>query len=251
MPTMGALHEGHLSLVRAARQEKKSVIVSIFVNPTQFGPTEDYSRYPRQLDQDLSLCLAEGVDAVFCPNPEEMYPLGTVSVNVRGVSERWEGQFRPGHFSGVATVVAKLFIMVSPSAAYFGLKDFQQCAVVQALVRDMGFPIELRLLETVRESDGLALSSRNTYLSPKAREAAPQIYREISCLAQQLRCYSGRQSDLVNEAKLQLERSGFEVDYLVVVDGETLEPTESFVPGSRILVCARLDGVRLLDNVGF
>ena len=183
VPTMGYLHAGHISLVEMARKENDITVVSIFVNPTQFGPNEDLSRYPRDLDRDLGMLQAAGVDWVFTPAGEEIYPSGySTYVDVRGVTEPLEGAARPGHFQGVATVVAKLFNLVQPSRAYFGQKDAQQVAVIRQMVRDLNFPLDLVVGETLREKDGLAMSSRNVYLNPEERQAALVLYRSLNAV---------------------------------------------------------------------
>jgi pantoate--beta-alanine ligase len=188
VPTMGALHEGHVALMRHARAETSFVVMSLFVNPTQFGPNEDLSRYPRQEARDCELAAAAGVDVAFIPSPDEVYrSTAPTMIHVPSVSERWEGAARPGHFDGVATVVAKLFNMVAPDVAYFGRKDLQQCAVVAKLVADLDFSITLRFVETIREPDGLALSSRNAYLSPSARQRAPLLSGTLIAAAQRIR----------------------------------------------------------------
>src|SRR5215469_7728780 len=180
VPTMGALHEGHLSLVRAARSQSDVVVVSIFVNPTQFGPKEDFSKYPRTLEKDLALLEAEKVDFVFNPSVQEMYPQGSsTSVTVEGLSERLDGRSRPGHFRGVTTVVSKLFNVVQPDLAFFGQKDAAQAAIIRRMVRDLHFDTEIRICPIVREADGLAMSSRNAYLSPEERRRATVIYRSL------------------------------------------------------------------------
>lgn len=247
VPTMGALHEGHLSLMRAARSENERVVASLFVNPLQFGKNEDLSRYPRSEEQDFELSASVGVDVMFAPSVEELLPQSLTTVSVAGVSERWEGARRPGHFNGVATIVAKLFHIVQPHRAYFGLKDFQQCAVVKTMVRDLNFPIELRLLETVRDADGLALSSRNRYFSPEERRQAaafPAILRA---------CLASLATTPVDEALAagvrQLEEAGFEVGYLAWVDADTLEPTTKLEKG-RLIAAIRLANVWLIDNIG-
>ncbi|HRI42625.1 MAG TPA: pantoate--beta-alanine ligase [Fimbriimonadaceae bacterium] len=249
VPTMGAFHEGHLELMRQARKECASVVVTLFVNPTQFGPSEDLSRYPRQEKVDAHLAESAGVDLLFAPSSEEIFPRRTTKVCVEEVSSRWEGPLRPGHFEGVATVVLKLFNIVRPDVAYFGLKDLQQCAVVRRMVEDLDVPISLRFLETVRDSDGLALSSRNAYLSPQARAIAPQIFRSIVLAAQAI----GEQQDVdlaIGRAVAALTERGIAVEYLSLVDPITMNPLDRLSPGCRLVVAARLDGVRLLDNVG-
>lgn len=249
VPTMGAFHEGHLALMRQARKECASVVVTLFVNPTQFGPNEDLSRYPRQEEVDTRLAESAGVDLLFIPSAEEMYPRRTTRVCVEEVTSLWEGALRPGHFEGVATVVLKLFNIVRPDVAYFGLKDLQQCAVIRRMVEDLDVPISLRFVETVRDSDGLALSSRNTYLSPEARAIAPEIFRSIALAAQAI----GQQQDVdmaIERAVAALTAQGIAVEYLSLVDPITMSPIDRLESGCRLIVAARLDGVRLLDNVG-
>ncbi|MEJ5170058.1 MAG: pantoate--beta-alanine ligase [Fimbriimonadales bacterium] len=249
VPTMGALHEGHLSLLRAAREECQTVVASIFVNPTQFGPNEDFQRYPRHEQRDLELCEAAGVDAVFVPTVETMYPRRTTVVAVRGVTERWEGAFRPGHFDGVTTVVAKLFHIVQPDIAYFGLKDLQQCAVIQRMVEDLNFAVRLRFCETVRESDGLAMSSRNQYLNPEERKKAASLFRRL-CECRDEAIAGSPLSVCLDRARVGLESDGFAVDYVAWVDPSTMEPVERLQTDSRLIAAVRLGSVRLIDNIG-
>lgn len=251
MPTMGALHDGHASLLHRARAECSTVVLSIFLNPTQFGPREDLSKYPRNIDADLRLAETCGVDVVFLPAVDEMYKRQDVVVHVAGPSTRWEGEFRPGHFDGVATVVTKLFSAVGVCKAYFGLKDLQQCAVVKALVEGLDLPVSLVFCETVREQGGLAMSSRNAYLSPDQQEGATSIYR---CLMEAARCLQASNNALdtdmcLHHAKSQLENIGFKLDYLALVDADTMEPCPIATPSSRIIIAARWHGVRLIDNV--
>lgn len=236
VPTMGALHEGHLSLVRRAREDGAPVLVSIFVNPTQFGPNEDLSTYPRTLEQDLAQCQQAGAAAVYAPTPEDMYrPGGTTWVDVGAIAEPLCGQFRPGHFRGVATVVAKLFLRAQPRKAYFGEKDYQQLQVIRTMVRDLDFPVEIVGVPTVREPDGLAMSSRNAKLSPEAREQAAQIFRA-------LKAGPGNAADV-------LKKAGIEPQYLEFVDPVTLEPVTK--PPGILAVAAYVGGVRLIDNLRF
>jgi pantoate--beta-alanine ligase len=187
VPTMGSFHEGHLSLMRAARAECDTVVVSLFVNPTQFGPNEDYAKYPRNEEADAALAAGAGADVLFVPTAEEMYPRNTTVVKVEGVTSRWEGAHRPTHFDGVATVVCKLFNIVRPDAALFGLKDFQQCAVIKTMAQDLNMPVRLHFCDTLREASGLAMSSRNQYLSAGERETAAGLYRELCRLSESLR----------------------------------------------------------------
>ncbi|MCA1997649.1 MAG: pantoate--beta-alanine ligase [Armatimonadetes bacterium] len=249
VPTMGALHEGHLSLMRKARAECGHVIVSIFVNPTQFGPHEDFQRYPRNEQRDLELCREVGVDTVFAPDVETMYPRRTTVVAVRGVTERWEGAFRPGHFDGVTTVVTKLFHIVQPDRAYFGLKDLQQCAVIRRMVEDLNFPVKLRFCETVREPDGLAMSSRNQYLSPEERQRAALLYRRLTECRDEA-ASGGSLAASLDRARMALESDGFAVDYVAWVDPVSMEPIDRLQPGSRLIAAVRLGSVRLIDNLG-
>lgn len=249
VPTMGALHEGHLELMRRARAETDFVVMSLFVNPTQFGPNEDLSRYPRQERQDCEQAQGIGVDAAFIPTVDEIYRTATpTSIHVPSVTEGWEGAIRPGHFDGVATVVAKLFNIVAPDVAYFGRKDLQQCAVVAKLVADLDFPIELRFVETVREADGLAMSSRNAYLSAEGRAKAPQLFAVLSRAAEQLRRGADVSATLF-VTLATLKSDGFEVDYLALVDPVTMRETDKVEGDVRLMATVRIEGVRLLDNI--
>ena len=251
VPTMGALHEGHLSLVRRARAECPSVALSIFVNPTQFGPHEDLARYPRPLARDLQLAEAAGVDLVFNPAVEEMYPPGFATyVEPGGPATRWEGERRPGHFRGVATVVAKLFTITTPQRAYFGEKDFQQLVVVHRLVADLDLPVEVVGCPIVREPDGLALSSRNVYLTPEDRPRATAPYRALQEAQRQVAA-GERDAARVRGAMAAVLRDTPDVstDYAVIVDPATLEPLDHLEGPARALVAARVGGVRLIDNV--
>ncbi len=252
VPTMGYLHEGHLSLVGRARQECEHVVVSIFVNPTQFGPQEDYQRYPRDEARDLRLLEPFGVDVVFIPSAEEMYPPGFCTwVEVTGpLAERLEGARRPGHFRGVATVVIKLFNIVQPHRAYFGEKDAQQLRIVRRMVEDLNLPVEVVPCPTVREPDGLAMSSRNTYLSPQEREEALALYRGL-CLAQEL--VKGGLRD-VAELCRRLEEffraaPGVKLDYVSIAHPETLEELQRVEGPALVLVAARVGPARLIDNM--
>ncbi|MBL8047910.1 MAG: pantoate--beta-alanine ligase [Chthonomonas sp.] len=248
VPTMGALHEGHLELMRRARDENELVVVSLFVNPTQFGPNEDFTKYPRQEGVDVSLAESVGVDIIFAPPVEEVYPLRLVTISVAEITSLFEGAVRPGHFAGVATVVGKLFHMCQPHRAYFGLKDLQQCAVIQAMVTDLWLPIELKFVEIVRESHGLARSSRNEYLNPEDRQKAGAIYATlVDCAAAIQRTKSS--SIELEKARIKLTSQGFGVDYLELVNPDSMQPIDQPDEKSRLIVCARLGGVRLLDNI--
>jgi pantoate--beta-alanine ligase len=252
VPTMGAFHDGHLSLMRRARDERDAVVVSIFVNPLQFGPGEDLSRYPRDEERDLSMAKKLGVEVVFAPNVEEMYPAGhqEVTVDPGPLGERLEGARRPGHFRGVATVVAKLFDVVGPSTAYFGEKDAQQLAVVRRMVRDLSLPIEVVGSPTVREPDGLATSSRNAYLSPEQREAAGCLFLALSEAAEMAR---GGERDAATLVAAMAREMGAtpeaRIDYAAVVDEETFEEVGTITGPARALVAARFGETRLIDNL--
>lgn len=250
VPTMGALHEGHLSLVRLARDESACVVVSVFVNPLQFGPAEDFSRYPRRPEKDAALLTAAGASLLYLPRPEEFYPSDfSTSVEVHGVSEGGEGAVRPAHFRGVATVVSRLFLQVAPDTAFFGRKDLQQVAVVRRLIRDLDFPIRLVAGQTVREPDGLALSSRNVYLTPDERERAPALSRALFAARQRARTGVRDAAILVGEARAELARSGLAIDYVEVVDETTMRAAASVDRGTAMTAAVRLGKTRLIDNV--
>lgn len=251
VPTMGALHDGHRSLLQAARQENDAVIASIFVNPTQFSPGEDFAAYPRDLDGDLDDMEASGVDIVFTPTPDEMYPMGfQTAINVEVVSTGLEGEHRPGHFQGVATVVAKLFNLAQPDRAYFGQKDAQQVVVIRRMVRDLEFPLEIVVCPTIREPDGLAMSSRNVYLDMAQREAAGVIYRALRTTADAYVGGEREPSELRAIAREVLQREPLaEIDYVAVNDPRSLfgvhEPTDDPI---LVSVAVKLGKPRLLDN---
>ncbi|HZZ32574.1 MAG TPA: pantoate--beta-alanine ligase [Phenylobacterium sp.] len=251
VPTMGYLHEGHLSLVARARAENAATAASIFVNPTQFGPNEDLARYPRDLPRDLALLEAAGVDLVFTPQAGEIYPPGfTTAIEVRGVTDVLEGAVRPGHFAGVATVVAKLFNIVQPTRAYFGQKDAQQCVVIRTMVRDLDLPVDVVVAPTVREPDGLALSSRNSYLTPEQRAVATAIYRALSA-AQALFESGERDADVLRQgvrAVIETEPQ-LAIDYVSVADPETLRELARVAQQALASIAVRLGTTRLIDNL--
>ena len=254
VPTMGALHEGHLSLVRQARADSETMAASIFVNPTQFGPNEDFARYPRSLERDLELLEAEGADLVFVPPPNEVYPDGFDTwIEPGSVAEGMEGAARPGHFRGVATVVAKLFTITRPDRAYFGQKDGQQVAVIRKMNADLNLGVDVVTMPTVREPDGLALSSRNAYLTPEERETAPAIYRAL-CAAEDVWRRGERDAGRIQRAAhniLGREPLIDAVDYVSVVDADTMRPLATVPDGRRVMIAiaVRLGAVRLIDNV--
>jgi len=251
IPTMGALHEGHLALARTAKEQCDRAVASIFVNPTQFGPTEDLDRYPRREEADAAALAELGVELIFAPSVEEMYPQGFVTtVSVAGVADRLEGAHRPGHFAGVTTVVSKLLIQAGADCAYFGEKDYQQLRVVTRMARDLNIPTTIVGVPTVREPDGLALSSRNEYLDPKQRKIAPTLNRAIVETASAVAAGTPA-SKAIAEAEALLIRSGFDaVDYVAVADAETLEPIETMAGRpARVLAAAFLGKTRLIDNV--
>lgn len=251
VPTMGFLHEGHLRLVDDARRRADLVVMSIFVNPLQFGPTEDFARYPRDLDGDAAKAEARGVDALFVPDGNEIYPeTPRIVVTPRALAARWEGAARPGHFEGVLTVVAKLFNIVQPHVAVFGQKDIQQAALVRAMVRDLDIPVEIVVAPTVREPDGLAMSSRNSYLDAPARERALALSGALRAV--QSANASGERSaaKLEEIARAHLAEKGIDdVDYVAVADPTTLEPLSHADAGAIIALAARVGRTRLIDNV--
>ncbi len=249
VPTMGALHAGHLSLLDAARAGGGRSVVSIFVNPLQFGPAEDFGRYPRDEAGDLAQLEAAGCDVVWLPEVGLMYPPDAAcTINVAGPAARWEGERRPGHFAGVATVVAKLFGQVRPARAYFGEKDWQQVQVLRRMAADFLLPVEVIAAPTVREPDGLALSSRNRFLTAEQREMAPALHRALTQAAAALR--PGQPAGPALEAAMAaVSQAGLAVDYLALVDPVTLEPLEALAGPARLLAAAALGAVRLLDNI--
>lgn len=248
VPTMGALHAGHMALVDAARRRANRVVVSIFVNPKQFGPNEDLARYPRREMQDARMLTEAGADVLWMPSVEEMYPAGfATTVSVSGVSDILEGAHRAGHFDGVATVVAKLFGQVRPDVALFGEKDFQQLAVIRRMATDLDLGIEVMGVPTQRDDDGLALSSRNLYLDPDERQRAVALPRALGIAARTLE-KGGAADEALSQARDMLAQAGFETDYIALVDAETLADP---VPGHpmRLLAAARIGNTRLIDNI--
>ncbi|MGA6827808.1 pantoate--beta-alanine ligase [Nitrospira sp. NS4] len=251
VPTMGALHDGHRALIRAARLKCDALVVSIFVNPTQFGPTEDLSKYPRPITKDRALCRQEGVDICFEPTAATMYPEGFQTVvTVPDLARRWEGAIRPHHFAGVATVVTKLFGMVRPDLALFGQKDFQQAALVRRLIEDLNLGVTLIVHPTVREQDGLAMSSRNVYLSPEERAVAPVLFKSLQAGAGGIRGGvtegAGIQSIMTETLR---QHSDAAIDYLAVCDPQTLEPLPAVTSQAVLLGAVRVGTVRLIDNM--
>lgn len=243
VPTMGYLHAGHISLVERSRADCASTIVTLFVNPTQFGPNEDLSRYPRDFERDRELCAAAGVDLLWAPESDEMYPPGLATVvDVGGPAVRWEGEHRPGHFRGVATVVAKLFLQTRPDRAYFGEKDFQQLAILERMARDLDVPVKIARVPTVRERDGLAMSSRNAYLSEAERKAAPRLRAALLAGAK-----AGRGAEAA--VRRALSGSGLRLQYASLVDADTLLAPTPRTRRRRLLAAAYLGRTRLIDNV--
>jgi pantoate--beta-alanine ligase len=251
VPTMGALHEGHLSLVRAAKADCQFVVVSIFVNPTQFGAGEDLAKYPRTLDRDGVLLEAEGVDVLFAPSVEEMYPsVGVTWVTAEGLSDRLDGRSRPGHFRGVSTVVAKLFHIVRPDVAFFGQKDAAQLAIIRKMVRDLNFPIEVVGGPIVREPDGLAMSSRNVYLNAAQRWQALALHRALSRIAKMHEQGVRDAGTLAASGKEEIAAEpGIQLDFLEIVDRDTLEPVVNVSGGVLVAAAAYVGTTRLIDNI--
>lgn len=250
VPTMGYLHEGHLSLVKQARQECKSVVASIFVNPTQFGPGEDFTTYPRDTEHDLAM-LEPYTDAVFMPEPAEMYPEGADSwVEVGTITEKLEGASRPGHFRGVTTVVAKLFNIVQADIAYFGQKDAQQAAVIRKMVADLDMPLEISVLPTVREADGLAMSSRNSYLDAEQRQAATVLYKSLM-LAKERQAAGETDAAIIHRRMTEMiEKEPLaKIDYISIADANTLEELDTLKTPALISMAVKVGRTRLIDNI--
>jgi pantoate--beta-alanine ligase len=250
VPTMGALHDGHMALIAEAKRRADRVAATIFVNPLQFGADEDLDRYPRQEEKDAAMLAEAGCDLLWLPQPDEIYPPSfATTVSVKGLSDRWEGEARPGHFDGVATVVAKLLCAVRPDSAVFGEKDFQQLAVIRRLTQDLQLGVEILGVATVRDGDGLALSSRNAYLSPDDRGRAVELPRTLAATAE--RIVSGTAvANALSEGKERLKAAGFShVDYLALVNALTLEPLDKAVGPMRLIAAATIGSTRLIDNV--
>ena len=251
VPTMGFLHEGHLRLVEHAREHAELVVMTVFVNPLQFGPTEDFARYPRDMEGDAAKARGAGVDLLFTPTVEAMYPPGAAtSVVPARLDRRWEGEVRPGHFGGVCTVVAKLFNIVQADVAVFGQKDIQQVTIIRAMVRDLNFPVELVIAPTVRESDGLAMSSRNSYLSPPDRVRALALSRALRAAAGAFASGVREPAAIEDAGRRVLQRdAAVAPDYFAVVDPATLEPAARAAADSLVIVAARIGSTRLIDNI--
>ena len=250
VPTMGALHAGHMALVEEAKRRADKVAATIFVNPAQFGPSEDFARYPRREDQDARMLGEAGCDLLWIPRVDDIYPPGfSTSVHVSGVSDRWEGEARPGHFDGVATVVARLLLSIHPDVALFGEKDFQQLAVIRRMVADLGIPVEIVGVPTVRDADGLALSSRNAYLSADERGRATALPRALEGARNAIRKGDPVAAILQASRKSLLETGFAKVDYFAVVDANTLEPLKEPEGEMRLIAAATIGGTRLIDNV--
>ena len=251
VPTLGYLHDGHLSLVRAAKEQNEHTIASIFVNPTQFNSPGDFERYPRDNEGDLAKLREQGVDALFMPSAEEMYPAGqSTSVDVQEVTERLEGEHRPGHFRGVATVVAKLFNVVQPTRAYFGRKDAQQLVVIRRMVRDLHMGVEIVGMPTIREPDGLAMSSRNARLSPAEREAALALSKALRLAAQRWQGGERSAARIRDELQSLISREPLaRIDYVSVADTETLEELDSIEGEALVSLAVHIGEVRLIDNI--
>ncbi|MHC4443841.1 MAG: pantoate--beta-alanine ligase [Planctomycetota bacterium] len=251
VPTMGSIHEGHRSLMRAGRSECDELVVSIFVNPTQFCPGEDFDRYPRPLDADLSACEAEGADSVFCPPVSAMYPSGSrTTVKVSGLTEGMCGAHRPGHFEGVCTIVTKLFNVVQPDIAYFGQKDAQQAAVIKRMVQDLLWPTKIVVCPTVREADGLAMSSRNQYLSPQERKQATCLYQTLDWGRKEIVAGERNVADLVARMRQRIEDAGScRIDYIEIVDVDELTPKSTAEGKCLIGLAVWIGPSRLIDNI--
>lgn len=251
VPTMGALHEGHLSLIRRARKENKIVIVSIFVNPLQFGPQEDFKKYPRNLKKDAFLCSKEGVDIIFCPSAKSMYPAGEKTrVIVESLSDAMCGRFRPGHFQGVTTVVSKLFNIVLPDIAYFGGKDAQQAIIIQKMVKDLNLAVKIKVMPTIREKNGLALSSRNAYLKSREKSDATFLFQSLRSARDLINKGIRDSGRIIREIKRITQKiKNSKIDYISVVDAVTLRPLKG-ISGTCIVAIAMWIGkTRLIDNI--
>ena len=251
VPTMGALHVGHISLIEAARKKCDYVVVSIFVNPTQFVPGEDFEKYPRPFEADLDICEKAGVDAVFAPTPEQMYPVENITwVNVKKLTESLCGQFRRGHFQGVTTVCSKLFNIVAPDFAFFGQKDAQQTIVIRRMAADLNMPLEIVVCPTVRESNGLAISSRNKYLSEQQKKDASNIYKSLRKCRQMIDAGVKDTSEIIAEMRnIFLEVPSIEIEYISIVDADTLQNIDNITGKVLIAVAVTMGRARLIDNI--
>jgi len=251
VPTMGALHEGHLSLVRAARRENDIVLVTIFVNPTQFGPEEDFLQYPRNIERDLDFLKKEGVDLVLIPTVNDMYPDGfSTTVNIGKLSEKFEGQFRPGHFNGVATVVTKLLSICRPTIAYFGAKDAQQCAVITKINKELNLGVEISIQPTIRDENGLALSSRNYYLSGSEKSTANLIFHTLDEMSKSWKNGNKNSKILIDQAISTLHSDqSIELNYLAIVDSEYFEEVDTPKYDDLIIIAVKIGSTRLIDNI--
>jgi pantoate--beta-alanine ligase len=251
VPTMGALHEGHLSLIKESKEQNDFTVVSIFVNPTQFGPNEDLTRYPRPFEADAAKCEITGVDLIFAPSIEEVYPEGfSTFVDVGGITEVLEGASRPGHFRGVTTIVLKLFTAVEPTRAYFGMKDYQQLKVIQKMVHDLNLNVEIVPVPTFRESDGLAMSSRNEYLDPGQRKAALVLYRALIAAREAIQKGEKNVESVRQVAMTPINVEPLaSVDYIAVVDPETLQPMKKIAGQTLVVLAVRIGSTRLIDNM--
>jgi pantoate--beta-alanine ligase len=252
VPTMGALHEGHMSLVRMSREENNITAVSIYVNPTQFGPSEDFGKYPRQIESDIERLREEEVDILFLPDDTLMYPHGfSTEIEVKGLSDRMCGHFRPGHFKGVATIVAKLFYIMRPTRAYFGQKDFQQSVIIRRMAKDLNLDVEVVVCPTMREEDGLALSSRNAYLKPQQRAAAAGLYQCLCEVSREIK--AGLRSGATIRARMEHMLRGepqiSSIDYASAYDPETLDQVEEITGEVLLAIAARIGATRLIDNM--
>jgi len=251
VPTMGALHIGHISLIEAAAKKCDFVVVSIFVNPTQFGPGEDFEKYPRPLKADLEICRKAGVDVVFAPSPQQMYPGENLTwVNVEKLTERLCGRFRPGHFGGVTTVCAKLFNIVAPDIAFFGQKDAQQAIVIKRMVTDLNMPLEIVVCPTVRQADGLAVSSRNQYLTRQQKKNAPLIYKSLQKCQKLIEDGVADSKTIINQMRKILQQApSIKIEYISIVDADTLQELKKITGKVLTAVAVKIGSTRLIDNI--
>jgi pantoate--beta-alanine ligase len=251
VPTMGALHIGHISLIEAAAKKCDFVVVSIFVNPTQFGPGEDFEKYPRPLKADLEICRKAGVDVVFAPSPQQMYPGENLTwVNVEKLTEQLCGRFRPGHFSGVTTVCAKLFNIVAPDIAFFGQKDAQQAIVIKRMVTDLNMPLEIVVCPTVRQADGLAVSSRNQYLTRQQKKNAPLIYKSLQKCQKLIEDGVADSKTIINQMRKILQQApSIKIEYISIVDADTLQELKKITGKVLTAVAVKIGSTRLIDNI--